>query len=81
MIDWISVDDRMPGERRLVMVTGESGYIKFSNFLTLAYYDEKFRPSKGGATRWLDLADDALLDHGWMPTHWAEVINFPVRIK
>lgn len=70
-IDWISVKDRLPPRRRRIMVTGRSGYA--TPFLCLAIYDPEDRP----LAPWRDVADDALSDMGWIPTHWAEPIELP----
>lgn len=78
MIHWYEIAKRKPPENTLLMVAGESGYIKYSQFLTLAYYDEEYRPSLDGTIRWLNVQNDALLDKGWQPSHWALQINMPV---
>lgn len=76
-ITWHNVRFKMPEEKKLVMLTGDSGYLTHVKFLTLGYYDEEYRPSHGGETRWLDVQNEALLDQGWTPTHWAELIQLP----
>lgn len=74
---WHRVDEVKPPEKRLLMVTGDSTYCTHKQFLTLAYYDEDYRPSRGGPLRWLSVQNDALTDQSWVPTHWAFPIELP----
>lgn len=76
-ITWISLNDREPPEGDLVMVTGPSGNVINRKFLTLAYFDELYRPRLNNKPRWLDVTNTALSDHGFMPTHWAELVELP----
>lgn len=74
---WSDLASRPAPEKTLLMLTGPSGYVIHTRFLALGYYDEEFRPSHGGPIRWLDVTGEALLDHGWVPTHWAYPIKLP----
>lgn len=74
---WWKIDEFKPPEKKLVMVTGPSGYVTHTKFMTLAYYDEEYRPSRGGPIRWLSVTNDALSDCSWYPTHWALPIDLP----
>jgi hypothetical protein len=76
-INWINVDYQLPPERELVLLTGSSGYVTHKKFITAGYYDNEYRPPIDGAIRYLDVQDDALLDRGWRPTHWAKMIQLP----
>ncbi len=77
-INWFNVLITLPGENELVMVTGDSGYMTHTKFLCLAYYDSEFRPPyNDGRIRWLDVQQDALMERGWVPTHWAKPIRLP----
>ncbi|WP_287353586.1 hypothetical protein [Mesorhizobium sp.] len=77
MTNWHKIEDYAPPQRELVMVTGPSGYVTHTKFLELAYVDEEYRPSRGGALRWQTVTNDALSDCGFYPTHWARIINLP----
>jgi hypothetical protein len=77
MVNWHRIEDMAPPERELVMVTGPSGYVTHKQFLELAYYDEEYRPSRGGPIRWLSVQNDALSDFSYFPTHWARPIALP----
>ena len=79
MINWHKIDNLPPPERDLVMVTGPSGYSKHNRFLALAYFDEEYRPSRGGPLRWQTVTNDDLSDCGFVPTHWAWPANWPVE--
>lgn len=72
---WFQVDHVKPPHKKLLMVSGPSGYAVHEQFLALAYIDEEFRPSRGGPLRWQTVMSDALADNGWVPTHWAYPIN------
>jgi hypothetical protein len=75
--EWFPVAVRPP-EKKLVMVTGPSGYANHKTFLALAYYDNKYRPPLAdGEIRWLDVCNAALMDQSWIPTHWAHPIVLP----
>jgi len=76
-VEWHSVEERLPPQKTLLMVTGPSGYRTHKKFLQLAYVDEDFRPSHGGPLRWIDHANDALTDGGLVPTHWAMPTELP----
>lgn len=67
-IDWINVFHAFPEEKKLVMVTGDSGYRSNKQFLCLAYRS---------SNTWLDVQGEPLRDMGWVPTHWAEPIQLP----
>lgn len=70
---WHRADDTLPPPRKVVMVTGESGYMPPNDrFLTLAYRepDYPFAP-------WRSMTSDALDEVGWHPTHWAERVPLP----
>jgi hypothetical protein len=78
MITWYKVETYPPPDKQLLLVTGDSGYVNHKRFMTLAYIDESYRPSKGGPPRWLNVQNDELIDQGWEPTHWAyNTINYP----
>lgn len=77
VIVWRTVDSVTPPAKKLLMVTGDSRYRTHTRFLTLAYYDENYRPSRDGSIRWLNVQNDELSDLGWEPTHWAEPIGLP----
>jgi len=73
---WFQVDHVKPPQKMLLMTSGPSGYnAPRDQFLALAYVDEDFRPSLGGALRWQTVTDDDLSDNGWVPTHWAYPVN------
>lgn len=76
-VQWYRVEDHEPPQRKLVMVTGDSGYITHRQFLELAYLDDSYRPRHDGPPRWLSVQSDALSDKGWRPTHWAEPLELP----
>lgn len=76
-VHWFNCDITMPDERKLVLLTGPSGYVTHPKFLTLGYYDNEYRPPINGRTRWLNVQNDDLSDQGWVPTHWAKAINLP----
>lgn len=77
-ITWHHVDYLMPEERELVLLTGDSGYVTHTKFITAGYWDTEFRPSApDGTVAWLDVQDNRLTERGWRPTHWAKMINLP----
>lgn len=76
-IQWFAVEYKLPPEKELVMLTGPNAYVTHTKFLTLGYYDEEYRPSRGGPIRWINTQYDALSDQGWVPTHWAKCIELP----
>lgn len=82
-ITWYRVEYKLPDQGQIVMLTGDGGGVTLekSRFLVLGYYDEQFRPrlSPKGPPRWLNIHDDALMDHGYEPTHWAMPIPLPVK--
>jgi hypothetical protein len=77
MVNWHAIADKAPPQKELLMVTGPSGYSTHTRFLGLAYIDEDYRPSRGGALRWQSVTNDSLTDGGFYPTHWARQINWP----
>ncbi|MER9911679.1 hypothetical protein NKJ71_13700 [Mesorhizobium sp. M0050] len=77
MVEWKKIEDATPPEKKLLMVTGPSGYSTHGKFLSLAYIDEEFRPSRGGPLRWQTVTSDSLSDDGFYPTHWALPIELP----
>ncbi|KEA07504.1 hypothetical protein [Rhizobium rhizogenes] len=77
VVAWFKVSDVTPPQNTLLMVTGSSGYRTHRQFLELAYVDEDYRPSRGGPLRWQSVQNDALLDAGYVPTHWAYPIDLP----
>lgn len=77
MIVWHNVADNPPPQKTLLMVTGSSGYATHTKFLTLAYIDEEYRPSRGGPLRWQSVTNDSLSDNSWHPTHWAWPLGLP----
>lgn len=78
-VNWHRIEDFVPPQRKLVMVTGPSGYVTHTKFLALAYVDEQYRTSHGGRLRWQTVTNDDLSDCGFYPTHWALIINLPVQ--
>lgn len=78
MTTWFKVAENPPPEKTLLMVCGDSGYSHYTKFLTLAFYDEEYRPSiAGGKKRWLDVTGTALWDYCWEPVYWALPIELP----
>lgn len=75
---WFKVAEVAPPQKKLLMVTGSSGYRTHQQFLQLAYVDENYRPAVNGKLRWQAVTNDALSDAGFYPTHWAFPINLPV---
>lgn len=76
-IDWIPLSREMPPQGEIVLLTGPSGTNRTPSFVLLGYFDESFRPSRGGPVRWLDIDNDALTDQGYVPTHWSPRPNLP----
>lgn len=75
IVQWHDVETDAPPEKKLLMVTGDSGYVNNKDFLCLAYYDEQYRPRLGGEIRWQSVTNDSLSDCGWYPKRWAHPIN------
>lgn len=82
-VRWFQVNPKLtnnglPPDKKLVMVTGDSGYVTHKKFLTFAYLDQQYRPWKEGEEpRWLNVQNDALTDCGWRPKHWAYPLKLP----
>jgi hypothetical protein len=76
-LEWKDIDKCRPPENVLLMVTGDSGYVRYKKFLALAYYDEEYRPSMNSRIRWQSVCNDSLSDSGWHPTHWAYPLELP----
>jgi hypothetical protein len=77
VVPWHSINTDNPPEDTLLMVAGPSGESIHKKFLALAYYDEAYRPRRGGWYRWLDVNSFELSNCGWHPTHWAYPIELP----
>jgi hypothetical protein len=80
IIDWRCIDRHKPPEGVKLMITGPSYMTTFNNYLTIAYYDEEYRPSDGGPLRWINIYNDAITDGNAQPTHWAYPPLFPDEI-
>ena len=76
-IDWQKITEKKPPEKTLLMVCGDSGYMRHTQFLVLAYYDNEFRPPINGRTRWLGVDNQPLMDNSWVPSHWAYPTKMP----
>jgi len=77
-VNWYDVSKVMPQQKRIVMLTGDSGMVgDKARFLTLGFYDNEYRPPRNGKTRWLDVINTDLSDYGFEVTHWAEPIALP----
>lgn len=71
MIDWYPI--KTAPWSQTVILTGPSGNIPPRNkFLTSGY---RIKDYHMGA--WYDIHTKPLSDIGWVPTHWAEMINLP----
>jgi hypothetical protein len=74
---WHPINEEKPPENKLLMVTGPSGSGKHQKFLTLAYYDNRYRPTLYGNIRWVGVTYSEISDQGWYPTHWAYPLELP----
>lgn len=70
--DWISVDDRLPDDRKFVLVCCRSGYVTTEFCYVTARIDREYR---GNA--WLTTGSDRLSDDGHYPSHWQPLPSPP----
>jgi hypothetical protein len=72
MIDWISVNDRLPKDREFVLVACPSGYITTPYVFRTARIDKEYRGDS-----WITEGNDRLTEYGLVPTHWTFNLNIP----
>ena len=65
MSKWINIKDRIPLDRKFVIVKCPSGYTTIPTIYTTARLDKDYR-----GDRWIDWENDMLTDSGLAPTHW-----------
>ncbi len=67
-MDWKSVADGLPPDNQLVLVTGESGYIRHTRFLMTAFIDRGWHQEA-----WHDVQNDRLDESGLVPIYWCRI--------
>ncbi len=76
-IKWIPLDQKLPADQRMVLLTGPSGMTSTSHFVVVGQRHMAYRPPIRGKIRWLGVTNTDLSDSGFEPTHWAPLPNLP----